>query len=132
MTFVFADFPRPRRPRGAPVEVPIDEHDPLAREWALVCDSGGRAACLAAWEPPGQEGVADGDRLFETIWTVDRDTTRTAARICCELASAAAPDVAAAVSERLAPPPARTGDDGARAEALANRMIAYLSRTAER
>ena len=34
MTFVFADFAKARRPRGGPIEVPIDERDALAREWA--------------------------------------------------------------------------------------------------
>ena len=43
LTFVFADFEKPRRRRGGPVEVQIDERDPLAREWAVVCDSSDRS-----------------------------------------------------------------------------------------
>ena len=36
---VLADFPRLRRPRHAPVEVPIRAREPVAREWAVVCES---------------------------------------------------------------------------------------------
>jgi MerR family transcriptional regulator, light-induced transcriptional regulator len=129
MTFVFADFANPRRPRGAPIEVPIDERDPLAREWAIVCDSSDRSACLAGWEPPGQELTPDAERLFETIWTADREAARTAARICCQLAAADAPEEAAQLSKRLDEPVPGSGPELRRAEALAGRMIGYLAQT---
>ena len=129
MTFVFADFAKARRPRGAPIEVPIDERDALAREWAIVCDSSDRSACLAGWEPPGQELTPDAERVFETIWTADREAARTAARICCQLAAADAPDEAARISERLAEPVAGSGGELRRAEALTSRMIGYLAQT---
>jgi DICT domain-containing protein/predicted DNA-binding transcriptional regulator AlpA len=121
---VFADFRAPRRPRGGPVEIPIRARDPLAREWAVICDGAERAACLVGWEPPGQDGVADADRRFEVIWTADRATTRDAARICCGLA---ATDVVAPIAARLAEPVAPSGDELRRAEALTARMIAYLA-----
>ena len=120
---VFADFKGVRHPRGGPVEIPIDARDPLAREWSVVCDSSDRAACMVGWEPPGQEGVADFDRQFETIWTADRETARSAARICCGLA----PEHTGAIVERLAEPVVRSGDELRRAEALTGRMIAYLA-----
>jgi DNA-binding transcriptional MerR regulator len=120
---VFADFKGVRRPRGGPVEIPIGAHDPLAREWSVVCDSSDRAACMVGWEPPGQEDVPDADRQFETIWTADRETARSAARICCGLA----PDQTGAIVERLAEPVVRSGDELRRAEALTARMIAYLA-----
>jgi MerR family transcriptional regulator, light-induced transcriptional regulator len=126
-TFVFADFARPRRPRGGPVEVPIAERDPLAREWAIVCDSSDRAACLVGWEPPGQQAAPDHERLFETVWTVDRGTARGAARICCELAAHGARARVEPVARRLAEPVVRADDDLRRAEALTSRMIAYLT-----
>ena len=54
LTVVFADFERSRlagpgarsscRPRG---------FDPLSREWAVVCEAPGHAACLAGVELPG-------------------------------------------------------------------------------
>jgi DNA-binding transcriptional MerR regulator len=124
---VFADFRAPRRPRGAPIEIPIGARDPLAREWAVVCDSDDRAACMVGWEPPGQDRAADRDRRFEVIWTADRETARTAARICCDLAAPEAGAIVAPLAERLAEPVAHSGDELRRAEALTARMIAYLA-----
>jgi DNA-binding transcriptional MerR regulator len=124
---VFADFAAPRRPRDAPVEIPIGARDPLAREWAVVCDSDDRAACMVGWEPPGQEGAADRDRRFEVLWTADRETARAAARICCDLAAPEAGALIAPLAERLAEPVAHSGDELRRAEALTARMIAYLA-----
>lgn len=125
--FVFADFPAARRPRGGPIEVPIGERDPLMREWAVVCDSSERAACLVGWEPPGQEGTPDAQRGFETIWTADRETVRHAARICCGLAAEDARDLVEPIAERLSEPVSRAPDELRRAESLTGRMIAYLA-----
>jgi DNA-binding transcriptional MerR regulator len=125
--FVFADFGKPRRPRGGPVEIPIGPSDPLTREWVVVCDAGERAACMVGWEPPGQLG-RDGDRRFETLWTADRDTARAAARICCDLALDGARDLLEPIAERLAEPVASGPDELRRAEALTSRMVAYLAR----
>lgn len=127
-TFVFADFATSRRPRGGPIEVAIDDQDPLAREWSVVCDSGDRSACLVGWEPPGQEQTPDAQRRFETIWTADRETARAAARICCGLASGDAPDEVERIGARLAEPVPRASDDLRRAEALTSRMVAYLAK----
>jgi DNA-binding transcriptional MerR regulator len=124
---VFADFAAPRRPRGAPIEIPIGTRDPLAREWAVVCDGDDRAACMVGWEPPGQERAADRERRFEVIWTADRETARAAARICCDLAAPEAGAIVAPLAERLAEPVAHSGDELRRAEALTARMIAYLA-----
>ena len=124
---VFADFREVRRPPGAPVEIPIGARDPLASEWAVVCDSSDRAACMVGWEPPGQTGVADADRRFEVIWTADRETARAAARICFGLATPGARDEVDPVAARLAEPVAHSGDELRRAEALTARMIAYLA-----
>ena len=123
----FADFGAVRRPPNAPLEIPIGVRDPLASEWAVVCDSSRRAACMVGWEPPGQTGVADADRRFEVIWTADRETARIAARICCDLASADARDAIEPIAARLAEPVAHSGDELRRAEALTARMIAYLA-----
>ncbi len=98
---VLADFPRERRPRGAPAEVPIRPTEPLLREWVLVCESDGFAACLAGFEPPG---TPSGERRFETIWSAEREVVREAARACCELVDARAPDLVAGVGERLRDP----------------------------
>lgn len=129
---VFADFAAARRPRGGPAEVPITPSEPFAREWCIVCDAADRAACLVGWEPPGQQSVPDRERLFETIWTVDRGGAREAARICCELATASVADVAARASARLADDPSPPGPaELRRAEELTSRMIAYLGRDSD-
>jgi DICT domain-containing protein len=124
---VFADFAVARRPQGEPIEVPIGERDPLAREWLIACDSSDRAACLVGWEPPGQAGAPDAQRRFEAIWTADRETVRCAARVCCELATREAPGVVARIAARLAEPVPAGSDELRRAESLTSRMIAYLS-----
>jgi MerR family transcriptional regulator, light-induced transcriptional regulator len=124
LAIVFADFPKARRPRGGPVELPIGERAPLQREWVLVCDGGDRAACLVAWELPGQDGVEDGDRRFETIWTADRATARFAAQTCCALAD---DDLVAPIRDRLNQPVPPASDELRRAEALTGRLIAYLA-----
>lgn len=126
-SFAFADFDRPRRPKDGPIEVPIDAAEPLAREWSIVCESSDGSACLAAWEPPGQEGVVDAERLFETIWTADRETARSAARICCGLASGDAPAEVEHISEQLTGPAPRTDRELRHAESLTARMVAYLA-----
>lgn len=120
---VFADFAAVRQAEDGPIELPVAVHDPLAREWVVVCDAPGRAVCLAGWEPPGQER----DRHFEALWTTDPEAVRAAARICCSLAAAVAPQVAERIAERLAEPPTPAEDERARIEALTSRMVAYLA-----
>jgi DNA-binding transcriptional MerR regulator len=121
---VFADFPRARR--GTPLQVPIATGDPVAREWVLVCESSEASACLVAWEPPGQEGVADGSRRFESMWTTDRGSARTAARVLCSLAGGRLPE---GIAERVAGDPDPLPGEVRRAEALTGRIVAYLAAT---
>jgi MerR family transcriptional regulator, light-induced transcriptional regulator len=126
---VFADFAEVRSPsNGAPLEVPLAVDDPLAREWALVCDAPGYAACLAAWELPGQGDVPDRERRFETVWSVDRRIVRDAARVGAGLASSAAPALAGRLAASLEddPPPAGAGELDVLSE-LASRMVAYVA-----
>ena len=101
---VFADFAVARRPAGQPIEVPISDRDPLAREWLIACDSSDRAAPSRRGRPPGQADAPDAQRRFETIWTADRATVRCAALVCCELAARDAPGVVARIAERLSEP----------------------------
>lgn len=127
-TFVFADFPEVRAPDGGPVEIPVDADQPLVREWSIVADSRERGVCLVGWEPPGQLDLPEREREFEVIWTTERQTVREAARICCALADDAASGPVERVAERLAEPVVSSPDDLRHAEAVANRMIAYLAR----
>jgi MerR family transcriptional regulator, light-induced transcriptional regulator len=120
---VFADFPRLRRPRGGPVEIPIAGSDLLMREWVIVCDAPRSAACLVGWERPS----ANGERRFETIWTVERPVVREASRVCCDLAAAAAPQLVENLRERLADDPPTSGEEIRAAVDLTTRMVLYAT-----
>lgn len=125
---VFADFAGPRTAPGAPVEVPLGAEDPLTREWALVCDSPGYAACLAAWELPGEAGAPDRERRFETIWSVDRRVVRDAARMGAGLLAGPLPELARRLTASLEDAPrAPAGDDLDALAALTRRMVAYVA-----
>lgn len=120
---VLADFPRLRAPAHAPVEVPIEETDPLMREWIVVCEGPALSACLVAWERPPAPGEP---RLFETIWTVEPEVTRECARLCCELCAERAPGVVDDLRDRLADAPAPGGREQLRgAVELATRFAMY-------
>ncbi len=101
LTIAFADFKRLRAGRGRPAEVPVDLSDPLAREWALVCDAHDHAACLAAWEPPTREPLPDAERIFEAVWSVEPEVVRDAARICAGIVAAARPGLVEPLRARL-------------------------------
>ena len=127
-----ADFDQLREVEGAPTEVPIDRSGPVGREWGLVCDGAGYSACLSAWERPGQDGVRDGDRLFETIWTVEPELVREATRIGAGLTAEGAPGLAGSLMEDLSTRPLSMHDDRVgRVTALTSRMVAYLSGDSE-
>jgi DICT domain-containing protein len=124
---VFAGFDGARvDDEDAPAEIPITTADALGHEWAVVVDAPGYAACLVGWETPSR----DGERIFETVWTMDAAVVRRAAQVGAALAARSAP----AWSERLL---AILGDRPLAVEAptpgltaLTNRMIAYLDATA--
>ena len=121
---VLADFPRERRPRHAPAEVPIRAGEPLLREWVLVCEADGFAACLVAFEPPG---VVAGARRFETIWSAEREVVREAARACCELVDGRAPDLVAGVADRLRDPLPPTREELRTVVELTTRIVRYAA-----
>lgn len=127
LALVFADFAHRSDPPLEPVELPVDPSAPLLREWALVCDAPDYSACLAAWERPGQEHAGDGERVYETIWTLDPGLVRDAVRIAAGLAAtAAAPDLARRLLERPPQPATSAGDQLRLAAALTSRMVAYV------
>ena len=120
---VLADFSDLRTAPHAPAEVPLDESDPLMREWVLACDAPRLSACLVGWERPRPEGQP---RTFETIWTVEPDVTREAARLCCELTARRAPGLVDDLRDRLAD--AAAPADQAQLQGaveLATRLLAY-------
>jgi DNA-binding transcriptional MerR regulator len=122
---VFADFTEPPAPGRALLEVPVPAEAPLRREWTLVCAARDYPACLTAWEFPGQEGVADADRRFETLWTLSPPAVRDAATICARLAEQFSPGLR--LLERLpSDPPPPVSADLQHATGLIGRMISYL------
>lgn len=127
--FVFADFAQPRVPEDSlePVELPIDRSDPLGREWSIVCDAPDYSAFLAAWERPGQDGVSDQERSFETVWSVEPSLVREAARIAAGLVERAQPDLLGRFAARLRVTPPPSGEELRLVGALTNRMVAYVS-----
>ena len=126
---VFADFDMAHAPDDAhePIEIPIDRGDPIAREWSLVCDAPGYAAFLAAWERPGQDGVPDAERRFETIWSVEPVLVREAARIAVGLVERYEPEVVERFVDRLRDTPPPSAEELRLVGALTNRMVAYVS-----
>ncbi|HZE04445.1 MAG TPA: DICT sensory domain-containing protein, partial [Solirubrobacteraceae bacterium] len=108
---VLADFPELRTPAAAPAEIPIEQTDPLMREWVVVCDAPQFSACLVAWERPHAVGEP---RMFETIWTVEPDVARETARLCCELAGRRAPELVEDLRDRLADTPVSAGQSHVR------------------
>jgi DNA-binding transcriptional MerR regulator len=121
---VLADFPRMRRPRHAPVEVPIRAREPLAREWAVVCESPSFAACLTGWERPGQ---ALAERVFEATWTVEAPAVRLAAQVCWQLASEADSGSLADLRGRLYDAPVAREHELRSAVQLSTRMVRYAT-----
>lgn len=121
--YVFADFAT--LGGETPVQVPLAADAPMRREWLVVCDSPELSVALTAWELPGQGGVRDGERVFESLWTVDPAPVREAARVCAGLAAAAGADGADDVVTALASPIVGVPDVAA-LTSLFNRSVAYV------
>jgi MerR family transcriptional regulator, light-induced transcriptional regulator len=118
---VLADFSRRRNRKGAPLELPIRETDPLMREWVVVCEGPTFAACLVGFERPGAE------RRFETVWSGERAVVREAARTCAALAARTAPELGAELSKRLSAPLPVAQDELRGVIDLTARMVRYTT-----
>lgn len=128
-TMVFADFDELVDNGGAtPIRVPLEADAPMRREWSVVCDAVENAACLSAWELPGQAEVPDRHRIFETVWTVDPHAVRDAARACARVAAANGAHRATPLLDELTEEPVRQVTDPAATTALFNRIVAYVDR----
>lgn len=101
LAVVLADFRDPSQVPGRPIEIPLSAEHPLRREWVLVCDAVGFAACIAARELERQPRGSDRERLFEAIWTMRSDAVRSAARALLAPAERAFPSVRASVPVRI-------------------------------
>lgn len=125
--FVFADFDAPSA-EHRPVLVPLSDDAPMRREWVVVCDSADLPVALTAWEVPLARRVRDGDRIFETMWTVEPAAVRDAARVCARVAGGAAPEQAAPVLYALAAQPAPGLANLGSVTSLFNRVVGYVDR----
>ncbi len=129
--FVLAQFPGMEQPQAqerGPVLVPLPPDEPMAREWAIVCDSFELPAALTAWELPGQLGVPDRERVFESMLTFDPTTVRDAARTCARVAQRAGGEGASSALHELADQPAPGYADLASVSAMLGRVLAYVDR----
>jgi DNA-binding transcriptional MerR regulator len=121
-TTVFADFGASDA-TASPRLVDLPGDAPMRREWAVVCDAVDLPAVLTAWELPGQDGVPDHDRVFESMWTVDGVAVQDAARVCAAVAASCGVGEETPTQHR---PPG--GPDAAAMTGLFNRMVAYVDR----
>ncbi|MDP3894449.1 DICT sensory domain-containing protein [Nocardioides sp.] len=129
-TVVLADFPDGGTPDSSPELVSLPASSPMHREWVIVCESPDFPAALSAWEIPGQDGVAEADRLFETLWTIDPAAVREAARVCAGVAQeSGSPSAAALLFELASTPESRVGNLTS-ITTLFNRVVAYVDRSA--
>lgn len=127
--WALGDFAEPASPPGGPVEVPLPDGAPMHREWTLVCLSADFPAVLTAWEIPGQVGVPDRDRVFESVWSLEGEPARDAARVLTHLLDEAGCDTRAVVRDLdLLPVPDPTQRDLRHATDLFNRVVAYVER----
>jgi MerR family transcriptional regulator, light-induced transcriptional regulator len=94
LTFVLATFEAAGRPDGGPVEVPIATTEPVADEWAVICLAPGYSACLIGWETVGAAGLADGDRAFDALLSVEPAVVREVAGAAVAIATEGEPQVA--------------------------------------
>ncbi len=128
--FVFASFAEQQTGAPAyPVEVAVGATNPLRQEWAIVVDRPRGPIVMSAVERPGQEGVADRDRLFDSTWTTNPAAVRKAARVCALTAATADAPGARTVQFELAgddapaDPAARVRAPGARPPARGPRRL---------
>ena len=129
-TVVFADFEHVSDSgKGKPVEIPIGPEDALGNEWVVIVDSPGYAACLLAWEQPGEGGrggTRDLERRFESLWTVDPKIVRRAAEVAAKLAARRDPELGSKLDDMLATRPLSGDGQAAALTALTNRIVAYV------
>jgi len=123
---VFADFER-LGTDGAVAEVPLETGGALGNEWAVVIDAPGYGACLLAWEQPRSAASRpDGERIFETFWTLDPRTVRRATEVGAALARRADDALGERVERLLAERPLAMEHPVPSLTSVTNRIVGYL------
>lgn len=127
--WALADFAESQARGGGPIEVALPDGAPMHREWTLVCLAADFPALLTAWEIPGQVGVPERDRVFETVWSLESEPARDAARTLAHVVDQAGCDTAEVVRDiDLMRVPDPTRQDLRHATDLFNRVVAYVER----
>jgi DNA-binding transcriptional MerR regulator len=93
LAFVLATFEQARVPEDAPAEVPIPGSEPIADEWAVICLAPGYSACLIGWETVGTAGLADEERAFDALLSVEPAVVREVAGAAVTIAAAGEPRI---------------------------------------
>jgi MerR family transcriptional regulator, light-induced transcriptional regulator len=125
---VFAEFAEPCTPLAGPVEVRLAPASPLMREWAIVCDAPGYGVCLTGWELPPAADASPAERRFETLWSVEPEVVRGAARVCAGMARFQLRKLSGSVQERLdAAAGLPTTQQLRLAAAITNRAFAHVA-----
>jgi DICT domain-containing protein len=128
---VFARFERSAL-QARPVRIRLPETSVLVREWILVCDAPDHPGCVVGWERPGPPEDGSATRRFETLWSVEPQVVRDAARLCAEAADRLHPGVCAELGPLLEPSPPPTSPQIRNASAVLDRMLEYLTAAVER
>ncbi len=124
---VFADFAEPCSPLVGPVEIRLAPESPMVREWAIVCDAPGHGVCLTGWELPVATRARGAARRFETLWSVEPEVVRGAARACAAMAQFQLRRLPASARERLDGAPDQATTRQLRlATAITGRALAHL------
>ncbi len=111
---------------GVPLEtdaairvVRLEPDAPTRREWFVVCESSTLPIVMAAWELPGHDRPAGGDRVFEVMWSLDPAVVSDAVLACGQIAARAGHDLGG-------PDPALAAMPTAASAALFLRAMAYV------
>ncbi len=126
LAVALADFAQLRDLPERTVEVPIEARHPLAREWTLIISAPDAQACVAAWEQPTQEHLADEDRRFEVLWSFEPAVVSAATDVATEILRRLAPAVAERLSRAAVGQAAGTSPELRFAATLAHRIIDYV------
>ena len=115
-----------------PVRLRLPETSALDREWILICDAPDHPGCVVGWERPGPAREPDDARRFETLWSVDPQVVRDAARLFTAAAEQLHPGVCADVLPLLEQTPPPSSPQTLNASAVLDRMLEYVAAAAER
>lgn len=107
-----------------PVEVALPASAAILREWDLICVAPDFPAAVLAWELPGQVGVRDAERRFESLWTLDAAAVLDAARAGSSILAGLGQDVSELDGEldRWT----GTSQDLTQATTLFHRLLSYV------